>query len=61
VELGLEQGDGMVRCLSFRIKLNDAGLGIEQFHYTVERYIVGLTHSHARGHITGFNWHKKRG
>lgn len=42
MELGLEQGAGMVRCLSFRIKLNDAGLGIEQFHYTVERYIVGL-------------------
>jgi len=28
---------GMVRCLSFRIKLNDAGLGLEEFHYTVER------------------------
>jgi hypothetical protein len=61
VELGLEQSVGMGRCLSFRIKLNDAGLGVEEFHYTVERYLVCLTHSLARRQITGFIWDKKRG
>ena len=59
MEFGLEQSLGMGRCLSFRIKLNDAGLGVEEFHYTVERYLVRLTHSLARGQITGFSWHKK--
>lgn len=60
MEFGLEQSVGMGRCLSFRIKLNDAGLGVEEFHYTVEHYLVRLTHSLARRQITGFIWDKKR-